>query len=283
MSTTEQRLAANRINAVSSTGPVTQEGKLAASRNSTRHGLLSTRLFLDDENPAEFEDLLHSLVRSLNPVGAIEAILVERIAVTIWRQRRLIRSETASLDLARRTRWLAGPVSAELGRGFGSELKPDELLGFDPERETWCRKVLDEMDVLETVGALDPASVEQHAPLSFEQLTTDAAESPNIAAFLSAHDRGLTGYLADLLLWCREQLREAAQRPLALGLAEQVRAKRLVLPADALELLSRYQTTLDTQLYKGLRALREAQEWRLKTLDASKTGSTHDADIEQAA
>jgi hypothetical protein len=47
-----------------------------------------------------------------------------------------------------------------------------------------------------------------------------------------------------------------------------VRAKQLVLPLDALQLMSRYQSTLDNQLYKALRALREAQAWRLKTLEA---------------
>jgi hypothetical protein len=52
------------------------------------------------------------------------------------------------------------------------------------------------------------------------------------------------------------------------------------LPNDAIEIFSRYQTTLDNQLYKALRALREAQEWRLKTLDA-KAGS--DAEPLEAA
>jgi hypothetical protein len=67
--------------------------------------------------------------------------------------------------------------------------------------------------------------------------------------------------------WCRAQLRHAAARPHIIALAEQVRAKRLVLPADTLELLARYQTTLDNQLYKALRALREAQEWRCRRTD----------------
>jgi hypothetical protein len=31
--------------------------------------------------------------------------------------------------------------------------------------------------------------------------------------------------------------------------------------------MARYQTTLDNQLYKALRAYREAQEWRFKTLE----------------
>ena len=101
----------------------------------------------------------------------------------------------------------------------------------------------------------------------FEQLKSDAEEDDEtLVKFVADHEGGLTGYIVKLLQWCREQLAIAKARPHILALADQVKAKRLVLPADALELLARYQTTLDNQLYKSLRALREAQEWRLKTL-----------------
>jgi len=80
---------------------------------------------------------------------------------------------------------------------------------------------------------------------------------------------GLTGFMDRLLIWCQQQLREAERRPRILALAKQVRARRLILPDDMLEVFSRYQTTLDNQLYKSLRALRDAQEWRLKTLEGS--------------
>ena len=70
------------------------------------------------------------------------------------------------------------------------------------------------------------------------------------------------------MLWCQKELREADARPPLLSIAELVRAKRVVLPPDALEIMARYQSTLDNQLYKALKALREAQEWRLKTLEA---------------
>ena len=43
--------------------------------------------------------------------------------------------------------------------------------------------------------------------------------------------------------------------------------QKLMLPERALMLLTRYQTTLDNQIYKALRSLREAQEWRLKTIE----------------
>jgi hypothetical protein len=90
MSTSERRLAANRANALASTGPQSAAGKEASKGNATRHGLLSTRLILDDECPDDFAALLQDLNGSLVPVGTLEFTLVERIAVTVWRQSRLV-------------------------------------------------------------------------------------------------------------------------------------------------------------------------------------------------
>ena len=42
----------------------------------------------------------------------------------------------------------------------------------------------------------------------------------------------------------------------------------MILPSHQLEVIARYQTTLDNQLYKALRALRDEQEARLETLEA---------------
>jgi len=267
MSATEQRLAANRANAALSTGPTSAAGKAVTGRNATRHGLLSGRLFLDDENPADFEDLLGQLAQSLAPVGALEETLVERMAVTIWRQRRLVISETGRLSLTRQPWQIAKGVSSELGRSYSSELKHGELVPFDREQEDWSRRALGEIDALEE---LNLATIENLAPLVFEQLTSDAEEDQESpTAFIASHEGGLVGYIVELSNWCREQIREAEARPHVLALAEQVRAKRLVLPADTLELISRYQTTLDNQMFKLLRALREAQEWRLKSLETN--------------
>jgi len=40
------------------------------------------------------------------------------------------------------------------------------------------------------------------------------------------------------------------------------------IPSDQ-DLINRYQTTLDNELHKAIRELREAQEWRLKTIQGS--------------
>ena len=280
MSTTEQRLAANRANAQQSTGPSTARGKAVACQNATRHGLLSAKLFLEDEDPEEFQALFADLAGSLNPVGALELTLVERIAVTIWRQRRLVHAETASLTLARQPAKVAKDVSAELGRDFGSEIKPDHLTAYDQERVQWCRGVMAEIEGLEEI---DLRSINSNAPLVYAQLVSDAEdEAPE--TFLADRKGGLTAFIAELMTWCRQQLREADARPQILTIADQVRSKRVVLPAETLELMARYQTTLDNQLYKALRALREAQEWRLKTLEATAaTGSTVPPGVAEAA
>ena len=104
----------------------------------------------------------------------------------------------------------------------------------------------------------------------FEQLTSEAQEDEEpVEKYVQLQEGGLTGFADRLLGWCQQQLREAERRPRVLALAKQVRARRLILPDDMLEVFSRYQTTLDNQLYKSLRALRDAQEWRLKTLEGS--------------
>jgi hypothetical protein len=263
MSTSEQRLSANRANALLSTGPISKEGKVQASRNATRHGLLSDRLLLDDEDPSAFEEMTDDLCHSLRPVGMAEAALVERIAITIWRQRRLISAETAAIALAREAVPTAKSISLELARGYGSEIKPADLDPFDPHRETWCKTAMAEIDALEEI---DLRSLETAAPTVYDQLLTDA-DGDTAEKFLGRHSGGLTGYISEIAKWCRKELREAETRPKVLAMAEKVRARASVLPAGALEILSRYQTTLDNQLYKALRALREAQEWRLKTIE----------------
>ena len=236
--------------------------------------MLSAKLLLEDEAAGEFDSLLTGLAQSLNPVGALEASIVQRIAVTLWRQRRLVHAETSALRLARQPKQIAACVSSELERRYDSQLQPEDLAEFDEGQAEWCRAVIKEIEVLE---AVDLPTIEKQAPLVIEQLRSEISEDvEEPEAFLASHKGGLTGYLAELLLWCRGRLTEAEERPHVLELAKQVTATRLVLPAESLELMSRYQSTLDNQLYKALRALRDAQEWRLKTLEGAATASESD-------
>ena len=83
------------------TGPKTNQGKEAASKNSTKHGLTSTKLFvLSNESPELFHRLLDELVANFQPTTTIEMDLVTEMAGARWRLRRLWGIETGIFDLA---------------------------------------------------------------------------------------------------------------------------------------------------------------------------------------
>ena len=91
------QILANRQNAQSSSGPKTPEGKKAASRNATRHGLTSKQIVIPGEDAAAYEQLRHGLHDTHQPVGEAERILVDQIAANAWRLMRAQRVETAFL------------------------------------------------------------------------------------------------------------------------------------------------------------------------------------------
>ena len=96
--TSERQIAANRANALHSTGPKTPEGKAAVRHNALRHGLLARDVVLPEEDLDAFEDLLNQVRAELSPVGRIEELLVDRIVNIMWRLGRLARAETALVD-----------------------------------------------------------------------------------------------------------------------------------------------------------------------------------------
>ena len=87
--TTDRRIAANRINARLSTGPRTSAGKTKVSGNALKHGLTGQAIVLANENPDEFDSFRDDLLSSLDPHGALEATLVEKIILDCWRLRRI--------------------------------------------------------------------------------------------------------------------------------------------------------------------------------------------------
>src|SRR5262245_34412095 len=90
---------ANRHNAQRSTGPKTGAGKSIVKWNALKHGLQASAVVLPQEDRAEYERLLAGLVASLQPVGMLEALLVEDIATIYWRRRRAVRAEAAKIEM----------------------------------------------------------------------------------------------------------------------------------------------------------------------------------------
>ena len=101
MSVSVRKIAANRHNALKSTGPRTSRGKSYSRRNALKHGLFAMDLFPDflatREKPEEFQELLDRLQKYYKPLGAAEELEVERIAVCWWRLKRALRFENAEM------------------------------------------------------------------------------------------------------------------------------------------------------------------------------------------
>ena len=111
---TEAQKAANRKNALRSTGPITPKGKEVSSRNSVRHGVLSNTVATAEEDRAAYNRLLDGLVAEFDPRTEFENLLVERLSRLFWRERRLVESERAaisdSFDVTTRGGEFIGPM-----------------------------------------------------------------------------------------------------------------------------------------------------------------------------
>jgi hypothetical protein len=55
-------------------------------------------LFLEDESAAQYAALIKDLREDRRPEGTLESILVEKLAILIWRERRLLRAESAEIE-----------------------------------------------------------------------------------------------------------------------------------------------------------------------------------------
>lgn len=86
----------SRLNGRKSRGPVTERGKAIASRNATKHGLLSQGPpLLVTEDLATFEGMLQSLIEHYQPEGPVEQFLVQQVAMGMLKQYRLWSVEAA--------------------------------------------------------------------------------------------------------------------------------------------------------------------------------------------
>jgi len=102
--TSSRKAAANRKNALKSTGPTTPQGKRRVAQNAIRHGFFSQCLLVKHpdgkENEGEYAAFYAALRKHYEPMDWLEELWVEKIAVWSWRLRRLIRCESGQISKA---------------------------------------------------------------------------------------------------------------------------------------------------------------------------------------
>src|ERR1019366_3233175 len=96
---TPLQLEASRSNGSQSRGPVTSDGKLASSRNTVKHGILSAHVLLRSEKSETFLNLVAGLYDEFRPATAFEESLVDAMAVARWRQQRIWNIERDAMDI----------------------------------------------------------------------------------------------------------------------------------------------------------------------------------------
>ncbi len=84
----EKQLAANRANALLSTGPKTAEGKRRSSLNSRRHNLTGQVTAMTEEDRITHDAFAEALIKAMAPEGALELQIAQRIATDSWRLNR---------------------------------------------------------------------------------------------------------------------------------------------------------------------------------------------------
>jgi hypothetical protein len=87
--TSNRKIEANRKNAQKSSGPKTDAGKQRVSLNALKHGLQANSCRMAWESEEEFNGYRSTMIAELNPVGAIECIIVDSIIAAQWRLQRL--------------------------------------------------------------------------------------------------------------------------------------------------------------------------------------------------
>lgn len=102
--TSSRKAAANRKNALKSTGPTTPQGKRRVAQNALRHGFFSQCLLVKHpdgkEDEGEYAAFYAALRKHYEPMDWLEELWVEKIAVWSWRLRRLIRCESGQISKA---------------------------------------------------------------------------------------------------------------------------------------------------------------------------------------
>lgn len=273
----EKQLAANRQNALKSTGPQTAQGKEIASRNSLKHGLLAKNAVITEGEGAEdqqaFDALLADFIGEFNPVGSLEEMLVEKIAVCYWRMSRANRYEVGvlrkTLDTAtndyykQRDHYTDAQIDVEI-------LNCQKTLkDLNDDRETFSR-LIEEDGRLEEI--LDDARIWSRFCETHYNYLANCYIDGGVGITNCLKHKGFTNLkILNLLMEsCEMQI-----RPLMLQIdryrqdkvnnklrLSALKLRRSLPPKNEMDNLLRYETAIERQLYKAISQLERCQRQR---------------------
>ena len=114
-----KQIAANRRNALKSTGPTTEEGKEHSRCNAVSHGLSAETVIADLEDANDYQAFEATVIGDYDAQTAVERELVLRLASVLWRLRRAIGMESGIFESV-----TAGSVKDDDPLSNGAQAKP---------------------------------------------------------------------------------------------------------------------------------------------------------------
>lgn len=246
----------------------TPAGYEAVKFNAMKHGILSRLAVLAHKNHSEFADLLAALIEEHRPGGMTERHLVEELAATIWRKRRVLLAEGATIN-----RGLRSVAQSQADSPIPSAAPFERGLSKDDS---------DLPDLLSMTPA-EVAERQREAALDLDATNKAAAILRRGGA--NAYDKARRALRADSREWFDERTEEEEHAATAEGLADFIRdtlhpfcyrferEARLTtaiqaqtlgegLQAHRLEKLNRYETHLDRKFERTLAMLLKLKELR---------------------
>ena len=235
--------------------------------NALKHGILSRYTVLSHESHADYESLANALMDEHLPAGGTEQHLIEELASVIWRKRRVLQAEGATINQglkeSARSAKTVIPAAAPFEAGLSGE-------------NTDIRELMD----------LNPAEVaESQKSARHDVETTNKASAILRKGGDGAYDKALRALLPDTREWWQEYVDDEEYTADATGLAafiiehvtpfvhQQEKASRhhdaIVnqtigegLQAYRLEKLIRYETHLDRKFERTLAMLIKLKDLR---------------------
>ena len=175
--TSFKHIAANRLNALRSTGPRTQEGKHQSRRNALRHGLTAETVIDALEETEDYRAFEAVIISDYDAQTAVERELVLRLASLLWRLRRIISIETdlfqIQAELLRERRNALGPTANEIHGRASEDLTIDgpetSPVSMSARELTYCFLRLGNLDngAFERLGHYNAALWKQAAQTLF--------------------------------------------------------------------------------------------------------------------
>lgn len=306
----EKKLAANRKNALKSTGPKSVIGKARSSRNSLKHGILATAPILPKlENRGAWKEHLDGLFKSIAPVGYLEQMLTVRLAIVSWRLSRVVRCEAevassavtaAGRDLERDRAKEYGyckppdPAKARLKRTAAIRVvEMFETLGkmpgekkLDAELATDAVYILSEEIPEETDNVSVPGIPDDDAEYdAFDDWTVDLVrKAVNVYATTAQMTTDAFLYKC-ILAACKKHddtFEEEERGEHWELLVKQESSRRMLLEPDFLDKVARYESALERSFFRILHEIQRLQVSRSGEVVQPPAVIDVDLDVHQA-